>query len=58
MDYKLYNTDIKNLNIEEKINNKVNFDLLDKNLNYDLAVEFYNKDLLEDLLGDDVSYEI
>lgn len=58
MDYKLYNTDIKNINIEEKLNDKINFDLLDKDINYDITVEFYNKDLMDDLLSDDVSYEI
>lgn len=58
MDFKLYSIDIKDLNIEEKINKRINFNLLDKEKIYDLTVEFYNKDLVEDLLGDDVSYEI
>lgn len=58
MDYKLYNTDINDINIEEKINKKIKFDLFDKNKQYDIDVEFYNKDLAEDLLGEDVSYEI
>ncbi|MPN51524.1 hypothetical protein SDC9_199172 [bioreactor metagenome] len=58
MDIKLYNTNIEDLNIEQKINKKIHFDLFDKNNKYDLVVEFYNNDLEEDLLGDDVSYEI
>jgi len=58
MDFKLYNTDIKDINIEEKINKKIRFDLLDQNKKYDLNVEFYNKDLTENLLSEDVSYEI
>ncbi|NYB75946.1 hypothetical protein HZF24_17500 [Sedimentibacter hydroxybenzoicus DSM 7310] len=58
MDFKLYNTDIKDINIEEKINKKIKFDLLDQNKKYDLNVEFYNKDLTENMLSEDVSYEI
>jgi len=58
MDFKLYNTDIKDISIEEKINKKFDFDLLDKNKKYDLNVEFYNKDLTENLLDEDISYEI
>lgn len=45
-------------NIENIVNNKINFDDLDKNLMYDIHVEFYNRDLEEDMLIDDVSYEI
>ena len=58
MDFKLYNTDIKDINIEEKITKKIKFNLLDQNKKYDLNVEFYNKDLTENLLSEDVSYEI
>lgn len=45
-------------NIENLINSKINFDDLDKNLMYDIHVEFYNTDLEEDMLNLDVSYEI
>lgn len=58
MDYKLYNTDINDINIEEKINKKVDFSLLEKDKKYDIDVEFYNMDLAENMLSEDVSYEI
>jgi hypothetical protein len=45
-------------NIENVINSKINFDDLDKNLMYDIQVEFYNTDLEQDMLNEDVSYEI
>ena len=58
MDYKLYNTDINDINIEEKIKKKIDFNLLEKDKKYDIDVEFYNRDLAENMLSEDVSYEI
>lgn len=57
MNYKLFNS-IKEPNLEEIIENKIEFDRLNKNLMYDIHVEFYNFDLSDDMLNDDVSYEI
>lgn len=45
-------------NIENIINSKINFYDLDKSLMYDIHVEFYNTDLEQDMLNEDVSYEI
>lgn len=45
-------------NIENIVNNKINFNDLDKNLMYDIHVEFYNINLEEDMLNEDVPYEI
>lgn len=55
--YKLFNR-ITDPKIGEIVENKIKFDKLDKNLIYDIHVEFYNHDLEEDLLNDDVQYEI
>ena len=55
--YKLFNK-ITDLNIEEIIENKIKFDSFDKNLLYDINVEYYNFDLVSDVLNDDVYYEI
>lgn len=55
--YKLFNK-INDSNIEEIIENKIKFDSFDKNLLYDIHVEYYNFDLVSDVLNDDVSYEI
>lgn len=45
-------------NIENLINSKINYNDLDKSLKYDIHVEFYNTDLEQDMLNEDVSYEI
>lgn len=55
--YKLFGK-ITDPNIETIVNNKINFNDLDKSLMYDIHVEFYNLDLEEDMLNEDVSYEI
>ena len=55
--YKLFGK-ITDPNIENIINNKINFDNLNKELMYDIHVDFYNPDLEEDMLNADVSYEI
>ena len=55
--YKLFGK-ITDPNIENIINNKIDFNKLDKDLAYDIHVEFYNTDLEEDMLNEDVPYEI
>lgn len=45
-------------NIESIIADKINFDELRENLEYDIHVEFYNLDLETDMLNEEVSYEI
>ncbi|MDD4088159.1 MAG: hypothetical protein PHS04_02590 [Tissierellia bacterium] len=55
--YKLFGK-ITDPNIENIINNKINFDNLNKEFMYDIHVDFYNSDLEEDMLNEDVSYEI
>lgn len=55
--YKLFGK-ITDTNIGNIINNKINFNNFDKDLMYDIHMEFYNTDLEEDMLNEDVSYEI
>lgn len=55
--YKLFGK-ITDENIENIIDNKINYEKLNKDLTYDIHVEFYNQDLEEDMLNEDVSYEI
>ena len=55
--YKLFGK-ITDTNIENIINNKIDFNNLNKDLMYDIHVEFYNTDLEEDMLNEDVPYEI
>ena len=55
--YKLFSK-ITEQGIEEKIENKIKFESFDKNLTYDIHVEYYNFDLVTDVLNEDVSYEI
>lgn len=58
MNYKLFKSNISDLNVAEVLENKINFNKLDKNQKYDISAEFYNKDLQEEMLNENVSYEI
>lgn len=58
MNYKLFKSDITDLNIAEILESKIDFNKLDKNQEYDISAEFYNKDLQEDVLNENISYEI
>lgn len=58
MDFKFLGLDITDDDIEQKIYDKINFEEFEKNKEYDLSVEFYNRDLVDDSLNEDVSYEI
>lgn len=55
--YKLFGK-ITDPNIENIINDKIDFQNLNKDLAYDVHVDFYNPDLEEDMLNSDVSFEI
>lgn len=58
MNYKLFKSNISDLNVAEVLESKINFNKLDKNQKYDISAEFYNKDLQEEMLNENVSYEI
>jgi hypothetical protein len=58
MDYKLINSHITDDDIERKLFNKLKLDEFEKDKEYDITVEFYNDDLIDDSLNDDISYEI
>lgn len=58
MDYRILSANITDKDINLKLSRKINFQNLDKNKEYDVYVEYYNKDLINDVLNDDVSYEI
>jgi hypothetical protein len=58
MDYKLINSHITDDDIELKLFNKLKLDEFENDKEYDITVEFYNDDLIDDSLNDDVSYEI
>lgn len=58
MKYKLFKSNITDLNVAEILESKINFNMLDKNQEYDISAEFYNEDLQEDVLNENVSYEI
>lgn len=55
--YRLFGK-ITDTNIENIVSNKINFNKLEKDLMYDIHVEFYNTDLEDDMLNEDVPYEI
>ena len=58
MNFKFIGLNITNEDIEEKINKKINFDQFEKDKEYDVSAEFYNRDLIDDSLNEDVPYEI
>lgn len=58
MNYKLFKSNITDLNVAEVLEIKIDFSKLDKNKKYDISAEFYNKDLQEEVLNENVSYEI
>lgn len=58
MNYKLYKAKISDNNIANILESKINFGRFNTNKSYDISVEFYNNDLEEDLLNEDVSFEI
>ena len=58
MDYKLFNSKITDKDIIEKIKDRIKFDELNENEKYDITFDFYNSDLSEEVLNDNVSFEI
>ena len=58
MNYKLFKSSITDLNIAEVLESKLDFKKLDKNQEYDISAEFYNNDLQEELLNENVAFEI
>lgn len=58
MNYKLFKSNITDLNVAETLEGKIDFDKLDKNQEYDISAEFYNKDLQEEVLNENISFEI
>lgn len=58
MNYKLSDSSITDLNIAEVLKGKIDFNKLDKNQEYDISAEFYNKDLQEEMLNENIAYEI
>lgn len=58
MDFRFSDSNITDQDIEQKIIDKIKFDEFDKGLKYDIYVEYFNRDLIDDSLNEDVSYEI
>nr|WP_300093416.1 hypothetical protein [Sedimentibacter sp.] len=58
MNYKLFNSSITDTDINGILKNKIKFEEYDKNDKYDISVDFYNQDLQDEVLDDNVSFEI
>ncbi|WP_019228140.1 hypothetical protein [Sedimentibacter sp. B4] len=58
MNYKLFNSCITDTDIDEILENKIKFEEYDTNDKYDISVDFYNQDLQDEVLNDNVSFEI
>lgn len=58
MDFKFSGSNITDTDIEQKIYDKINFEEFEKDKEFDISAEFFNRDLIDDSLNEDVSYEI
>lgn len=58
MNYKLFNSCITDTDIDEILINKIKFEEYDTNDKYDISVDFYNQDLQDEVLNDNVPFEI
>lgn len=58
MNYKLFKSKITDLNVAEILESKINFEKFDTNQEYDISAEFYNKDLQDEMLNENVAFEI
>lgn len=58
MEYRIKESNITDSDIEDKIECRTNFEVIDKNKQYDVEAEFYNPDLADYSLNEDVPYEI
>lgn len=58
MNYKLFKSCITDTDIDEILENKIKFEEYDTNDKYDISVDFYNQDLQDEVLNDNVSFEI
>lgn len=58
MELKILGINITNEDIEQKIYEKINFEKFEFDIEYDIVALFYNRDLIDDSLNEDVLYEI
>nr|WP_312575876.1 hypothetical protein [Sedimentibacter sp.] len=58
MELKFLGINITNNDIEQKIQEKINFEEFENDKEYDVSAMFYNRDLIDDSLNEDVPYEI
>jgi len=58
MELKLLDVNITNKDIEQKIYEKINFEEFELEKEYDIVALFYNRDLIDDSLNEDIPYEI
>jgi hypothetical protein len=58
MKFRFLGSNITDENIEQKLNDTIIFEKFDKNKEYDIYAEFFNNDLIEDSLNENVLYEL
>ncbi len=58
MNYKLYQSNITDADVAEILESRIDFSKLDKNQEYDINAEFFNKELQDELLNDNIAFEI
>lgn len=58
MNYNIFEVKITDSDIEQKLEKKIKFNNFNKEIEYDIIAEFYNEDLIDDILNENVSYEL
>lgn len=58
MNYKLYQSNITDTDVAEILESRIDFSKLDINQEYDINAEFFNKELQDEVLNDNVAFEI
>ncbi len=58
MNYKLYQLNITDADVAEVLESRIDFSKLDKNQEYDINAEFFNKGLQDEVLNDNIAFEI
>lgn len=58
MEFRFSNLNITDNDVEKRIDNKIKFNEFEKDKEYDITAEFFNRDLIDDSLNEEVSYEL
>lgn len=58
MEFKLRHSKITDLDIKQKISDKIKVEEYDLNKEYDVSIEYYNEDIIDEKLNEDIMFEM